>query len=223
MTEEEIESKIDEQIEEIRDELNQQMGIESEEDFYSFLEQNGISNSEVFRKMLKQQIVAEQYAIKDIEVSDEEVEAEYNAIQKVEASHILVDDLETAELILDKLNAGEDFAELAIEYSKDPGSGQRGGELGFFPRGQMVPPFEETAFSLEIGEISEPVQSQFGYHIILVTDHERFDLPFEEVEEEIRTTLKLKQAEPFHVVLNEMKEEVKIKIKDQQFKDLFEN
>ena len=177
--------------------------------------------------MLKQQIVVQEYAIKDIEVSEEEVEAEYNSlfgnVQEVQASHILVDDLETAELIKEKLDAGADFAELAIEYSKDPGSGQKGGELGFFPRGQMVPAFEEVAFSLSVGEISDPVESQFGYHIIFVTDQVVYDKTFEEAEEEIRTNLQLNQAEQFHVVLNEMKEEVKIKIKDQQFKDLFEN
>ncbi|MCD8501703.1 MAG: peptidylprolyl isomerase [Bacillaceae bacterium] len=227
MSEEEINNKIDEQIAEIREELEQQMGIETEEDFYSFLAHNGISDSEVFRKMLKQQIVVQEYAIKDIEVSEEEVEAEYNSlfgnVQEVQASHILVDDLETAELIKEKLDAGADFAELAIEYSKDPGSGQKGGELGFFPRGQMVPAFEEVAFSLSVGEISDPVESQFGYHIIFVTDQVVYDKTFEEAEEEIRTNLQLNQAEQFHVVLNEMKEEVKIKIKDQQFKDLFEN
>lgn len=75
--------------------------------------------------------------------------------------------LKTAQMVRDRALKGEDFATLALDYSDDPGSAQNGGSLGVFGRGQMVPEFEEAAFSLQPGEISEPVKSDFGYHIIL--------------------------------------------------------
>jgi parvulin-like peptidyl-prolyl isomerase len=78
--------------------------------------------------------------------------------------------LALAEELRQRILDGEDFAELAQEYSDDPGSGPEGGDLGWFGRGMMVPAFEEAAFSLEIGEISEPVRSDFGYHLIEVLE-----------------------------------------------------
>ncbi len=75
-----------------------------------------------------------------------------------------------AEAILERIRAGEDFAALAKEYSQDPGSASQGGDLGFFGRGTMVPAFEDVAFSLKVGEVSDLVQSQFGFHIIRVEE-----------------------------------------------------
>lgn len=80
--------------------------------------------------------------------------------------------LELANELLDRLKKGEDFAELAKEYSEDR-SGENGGDLGFFGRGQMVPEFEEAAFSAKVGELVGPVQTKFGYHIIKVTDKKK--------------------------------------------------
>src|SRR5690606_5126033 len=78
--------------------------------------------------------------------------------------------LALAEELRQRLLDGEDFAELAAEYSDDPGSATTGGDLGWFGHGAMVAPFEEAAFSLEPGEISEPVQTDFGYHLIEVLE-----------------------------------------------------
>ncbi len=75
-----------------------------------------------------------------------------------------------AQQVLKRAKAGEDFARLAIEFSDEPGAGPRGGSLGRFGRGQMVPAFEEAAFKLEVGEISDIVESPFGYHIIQRTE-----------------------------------------------------
>ena len=90
---------------------------------------------------------------------------------KVRASHILVQTEEEAKDLLQKIEEGADFGELAQEYSLCP-SKRDGGDLRFFGKGMMVKPFEDAAFSMKKGEISEPVQTQFGWHLIQLTDVE---------------------------------------------------
>jgi peptidyl-prolyl cis-trans isomerase C len=86
----------------------------------------------------------------------------------IEASHILVENAHEAEDLLKKIQDGESFATLAQKFSKCP-SGRSGGDLGEFGRGQMVPSFEEAAFALDVNEVSGPVRTQFGYHLIYRT------------------------------------------------------
>lgn len=94
---------------------------------------------------------------------------EYGYTTTVRAGHILVNTKQEADLIKSKIDNGESFETLAKKYSKCP-SGQQGGDLGYFERGQMVQPFEDAAFSLPVGKVSEPVQTQFGWHLIKVYD-----------------------------------------------------
>ncbi len=88
---------------------------------------------------------------------------------KIRASHILVKTEEEAKKLLEEIKNGADFAKLASEHSMCP-SGRDGGDLRFFGRGMMVKPFEDAAFALKKGEVSEPVETQFGWHLIKLTD-----------------------------------------------------
>jgi peptidyl-prolyl cis-trans isomerase C len=129
--------------------------------------------------------------------------------ESVRASHILIMANEKSteaekkaartkiEGVLKRAKAGEDFAALAKEHSQD-GSAQQGGDLNFFRRGQMVPPFEQAAFSLKPGEISDVVETQFGYHIIKVTERkDAAAVPFEQVSARIVQFLKQQRANAF--------------------------
>jgi len=85
---------------------------------------------------------------------------------KIKCSHILVEKQSESLAILERIKAGEKFGKLAKELSTDKGSGKKDGNLGYFTKGMMVKQFEEAAFKLEIGEISESIKTEFGYHII---------------------------------------------------------
>jgi peptidyl-prolyl cis-trans isomerase C len=112
------------------------------------------------------------------------------AEDEVEARHILVDSEEKAKEVIEKINKGDDFAKLAAEYSSDPGSKADGGKLGYFSKGQMVKEFEDAAFVLKKGEVSKPVKSKFGWHVIKVEDRRTKPLPtFDEVKGQIVNSL----------------------------------
>ncbi len=110
------------------------------------------------------------------DLSEEELQAEYDAVYgatepvvEFNAAHILLETEEEAQAMIDQLAEGADFAELAAEHSIGP-SGPNGGALGWFTAGMMVPEFEEAVFALEPGEVSAPVQTQFGWHIVLLNE-----------------------------------------------------
>ncbi|SHF13113.1 foldase protein PrsA [Caldanaerobius fijiensis DSM 17918] len=138
----------------------------------------------------------------------------------VTASHILVNDEKTAEEVEQKLKKGADFAQLAKEYSIDTATKDNGGDLGTFTYGQMDPDFEKAAFALKPGEISQPVKTKFGYHIIKVTDKKIMpQQSFNQVKEEIRNKLltQKKQSE-YQKILNQWRKNAKI-VKNQSVID----
>lgn len=188
--------------------------------------EDGLDKEEEFKSQLEatKENVLKQYAINkllsNIEVSNEEVEEFYNnqkanfkSQEKVRASHILVDTEEKAEDISREINDGLAFEEAAKKYSTCP-SKENGGDLGEFTRGKMVPEFENAAFAMEEGEISEPVKSQFGYHIIkLISKKEAGTVPFEEIKGQIeKHLLALKQQEIYMNKTNELKNKYEVKI-----------
>jgi peptidyl-prolyl cis-trans isomerase C len=122
--------------------------------------------------------------------------------QEVRARHILVPTEDEAKAVLVEIKKGTDFAELAKQKSKDPGAAAEGGDLGYFVKEQMVPEFAETAFKLNKGQVSDPVKTQFGWHIIKVEDKRSKPVPeFEKVKDQVETYVQRKaQADFIHTL-----------------------
>ena len=124
--------------------------------------------------------------------------------EEVNARHILVEDEAQAKAIVERLKKGEDFAKVAAELSKDPGSGKEGGSLGWFTKDRMVPEFAEVAFKLTKGQVSDPVKSQFGWHVIKLEDKRNKPLPeFAAVKPQIDQYLERKAQQDMIVALRE--------------------
>jgi peptidyl-prolyl cis-trans isomerase C len=139
--------------------------------------------------------------------------------EEIHVRHILVDTEDEAKEIAERLKKGEDFATVAKEKSKDPNS--EGGDLGFIGRGQTVKPFEDAAFALAVGQISEPVHTPFGWHIIKV--EEKRDQPpptFDQVKDEIITQLVQQKAQE---VVGDLRKAAKIEIVDPELKKAMED
>ncbi|MBN2057650.1 MAG: peptidylprolyl isomerase [Candidatus Saganbacteria bacterium] len=139
--------------------------IGSRQDLEQALKRMGL-NWKQFEQMIREEILV-QKMINSIRGS---VIVTPDDLREIKARHILVSTEARAKTLRSKLGKGEQFAALAREYSLDPGSAKKGGDLGYFPTGKMVEPFEKIAFSLKINEVSQPVKTPFGYHIIQVLD-----------------------------------------------------
>lgn len=148
------------------------------------------ARADVLRQTLIERAVRDATTDEALAAAYEELRAQPDfAVEEVTARHILVETEEEAREVIAALDEGADFAELAQERSTDPAAA-RGGELGTFRRGSMVPPFEEAAFALEPGSYSaEPVQTQFGYHVILVEAKEAKEPGLDEVADSLRADL----------------------------------
>lgn len=144
--------------------------------FAQILKAQNLTEDDV-RRILKQQLVVEKAVGANLKIGDAEIKAyldknhaTLDTAEQVRARHILVADAAKASDVEAKLKGGAKFEDLAKEFSTDPSSKVKGGELGFFAKGQMVPAFQAAAFSQKIGVVGPPVKSPFGYHIIEVEE-----------------------------------------------------
>ncbi len=153
--------------------------------------------------------------IQDVEAYYNENIEQYNYEAEIRASHILLETEEKALEVLDKINNGADFAELAREYSTGP-SGEKGGDLGFFGQNSnMDKDFKDAAFALELNKVSEPIKTQFGYHLIKVTEmKEAGTTTFEEAKDTINEQLlSAKKQEKWNEFVTELREKAEIEIR----------
>lgn len=194
------------------DEIKAQMG----NNFQTALQSSGYKTEDDFKRALKLNMLQEKAAIADIKVTDKELQDAYiNVKPEMKARHILVADEKTANEVLAKLKKGEDFAKLAKQYSKDTASAQNGGDLGWFGAGKMVPEFENAAFALKKNEISKPVKSQYGYHIIQLLDKKEKE-PFNKMKDKLEHDVKVSKIDPAKLQskIDTLVKEADVKIND---------
>lgn len=193
---------------------------------YNYAKEEDLENSDEFKKqleVLKRDILI-QAAVKkvldNVKISEKDLKDFYEnnkemfkTQESVSAKHILVEDEEKAIEVKNKIKDGLTFEEAAKEFSTCPSSAQ-GGELGSFTRGRMVPEFEDAAFNLEVGIVSEPVKTQFGYHLIKVDEKLPADIKeFNEVKNSIQVNLlSQKQNEEYINFVNKLKENENVEI-----------
>ena len=210
----------DDEKKEAKDEIISTYG--SEKDYKNFLKENKLAEEVAERDLYESKILQKLNTALEGEVQDidakvqqyyQEHNGDFEVAETVKASHILVDDENTAKEVIAKLDAGEDFAELAKTYSKDPSNKDQGGSLGYFDKNQMVPEFSQAAFSMEVGTYSKsPVKTGFGYHIIKLEDKKpAHHQTLEEAQEQIkRYILQTEVNEKVVSLLQKIKAESKI-------------
>lgn len=181
----------------------------------------GMADSEVFarRKAYLEDRALRRAYLEDVVakgITEEEVKAEYDDIfkdfegkEQLRARHILVASEDEAKAIVDELNKGADFVEVAKAKSTGP-SGSQGGDLGYFAQGDMVPEFYEAANALDVGKISAPVQSQFGWHVIKLEDRKAAEPPaFAQVKQQVQQRV---LAKKFEEIVAKNKEKITVEI-----------
>lgn len=213
------EEQVDSEIEKMKEELGDQ---------YENAVKQQFGSEDAFRDVIEISLLQEAAVSEDIDITDEELQELYDRKNtEIDASHILVADEETANEVKEKLDNGDDFADLAKEYSTDEASAQEGGDLGYFSAGDMVAEFEDAAYSLEKGEISDPVASQHGFHIIRVNDKREKEESigkFEDVKEDLRRELVTQKMDPTAAQekINGLIKDAKVDIKVDGLEDIFE-
>jgi foldase protein PrsA len=156
---------------------------------------------------------------KDVEITDDEINTMYSVEKSASVRHILLltqgksEEEKPAirkkmEAILARAKSGQDFAALAKEHTEDPGSKENGGLYEDFSRGTMVKPFEDAAFSVPVGEISDIVETEYGYHILKVENRKKETRPLDEVRTELREQIKnTKINQKFLIYMNDLRQQ----------------
>ena len=187
--------------------------------FKNVLKNNGLKDEADFKNQIKFKLAMNEAIKKSI--TEKDVKDHYKP--EIKASHILVSDENEAKEIKKKLDSGASFEELAKQESQDLLSKEKGGDLGYFNSGRMAPEFETAAYKLKVGQISNPVASPNGYHIIKLTDKKALK-PYDEVKDSIRKNLEEERiSDPIFgkkLLQNELKK-ANIKINDSELKDTF--
>jgi foldase protein PrsA len=208
---EEIQKEIDVMVESYGDEKSLKEQLEASGSSMDALKKDIV----VYLQTKK--LVEPRITVTDDEISTyfEDNKDTFAQAEQVEASHILVEDEKTAKKVAKELAAGGDFAKLAAEYSTDTETADNGGSLGYFGKGDMVEEFEDVAFDLDINKVSDPVKSEYGYHIIKVTGKkETKKANLEDSKEVIKETLLSERLqEEYPVWLAEVKKDHEIKNK----------
>ena len=212
-----------EEIEREFEGVKQQVGP----DFEGLLEQYGMTVDDL-RKNLQISLLVFKISTKDVVITEEQI-AEYYAAhvadfetpERVRASHLLVETESDAQAALDMIGQGADFAEVAAAVSMDSMTAPNGGDLGFFAMGEMVKEFEDAAFALGVGELSAIVKTDYGYHVIQVTDRaEPYRASCEEVGGMIERLLKSAHAMKPAELLAALRASTLIVVFDPRFADL---
>ncbi len=195
--------------------------------FEQILKAQNLTEDDV-KKILRQQLIVEKAVSANVKVTPADIaaylaknHATLDTSEQVRARHILVADATTAATVEAKLKAGAKFEDLAKQYSTDPSSKDKGGELGFFGKGQMVPAFQNAAFSQKIGVVGPPVKSPFGYHIIEVEEKKPATIATIANSGDKIKTLLMQQQEQQQIpqFLASLRSKAKIEIYDDKLKD----
>ncbi|MDZ5606052.1 peptidylprolyl isomerase [Bacillus pseudomycoides] len=199
-------------------EIKSQYG--SDDEFELALTSNGYADAASFKEQLELSLLQEKAATEGVKTSEKKLKAYYNEnktnYEYVTASHILVSTEEEATEIKQQLDDGADFAKLAKEKSTDTTSGEQGGSLGEFTRNEMVTEFAEAAFKQEVGTISDPVKTDYGYHIIKVTKHDQ--KKYNDVKEQVKKDYLSANAKSIDDVIEKLKKSKNVEIMDKDLK-----
>ncbi|KAF6554838.1 peptidylprolyl isomerase [Bacillus sp. EKM203B] len=188
-------------------------------DQYSALKQQ--YGEDYLKDQVKYELLAQKAAKDNIKVTDADTKEYYDGLKgKIRASHILVADKKTADEVEKKLKKGEKFETLAREYSTD-NSKDSGGDLGWFDKKSMDETFSKAAFGLKVGQISDPVKTKFGYHIIKKTEERgKYDDMKKELKEEVLKQ-KLNDNSAVQAAIQKVMKKADVKVEDKDLKDTF--